>query len=1522
MGKKIVDEDMRLNIKINGNEAKNELFELEEKVRDLRAENDKLEKSIDKYGKQIERNEKQVAKYTKTLEKERENVERQEKTYASARSSMTVMYATYKKLDQAGKESKYGQRLLEDIRKQEEIIRRSGEAGKKSVLAVENLEKSLKKLEAENTKLIKRREEDTATLKRNKVELEANSGKVEKLRKNLDITTLTIEELNREIARTSTLFRQTDPNDPRWKEYQRTLVQLRKRHSELSSQAQATHGILCRVADGVNKYWNLVMSGLASLTGAVLGIKSTIDKYVEFTDVLADVMKTTNLAAEEVRILNEEIGKIDSRSSQEELMGLARIGGKLGIEGRDNILGFVRAADKINVALKEDLGGDTEEAIRQVGKIVDIFKVNEEFGIEKGMLKVGSVINELGMASTANEGYIVEFTKRVAGIAPITKVQVPAVMGLAATLDKFGQTSEVSSTVYSQVMTQMYKKTQTYAKLAGMEVKEFSALLHRDANEAFIRVMEGLRGNDEEIEKMIASMGDMGMEGKRAVGVLGVLANNTEVLRAQQRLANKAFEEGISLTNEFEVKNNNLAAQRAKAKKALDERIRQLGEKLYPLMTHGMSLMRMTVSVLEVLVDLVTKHGGKILWLTGVLGTYWTVQKGIVAWRKIEQALITKAIALSMAEANGIKVLTATKVVLIGTLKKAVVAMKAFLVSLVTSPVGVITAAILGLGTAFYKVYQIIDDTTGGIRRSLKRVQEAQREFARESTMEQMAIDRLFGKLDALTKGTSEYQKVKDEILSKYGQYLKGLSAEIQALDDVKGAYEAISTAAKQAARDRAIDTATTKATEAYVEVEVENLEKIREALQKTFDSREAAKYFEQIKAAMQEGGTIPEDLQQLIDETFTTEHVLFMDKFTSHIYKTNPVQEAINAIRAGKTTLQREIDSVNELLANVGGRKNNVDPLGLESDMEIIDYVSPKDGNTSSIENQMIALKDRYAQRLITQEEYENKLDALELAHLEYRLKNEDLNEEKRVELRQKIADKKLEIAEKARRKEERVDAIIEAKSDPVLKEENAYRKRLEQAGLFGKKREDLTEKQLQALEILEREHEANKDKILKDARKKQTEEYMKGIDERIKNLQLGQSMEVMELQMAQSAELEGFSGSLFQRQELLKEHQRQELALSETHAGEMIALLGEIFGEIEGKEGDSGEMVLTEQQKNELKKRLAEVGLSLSKLKISRQELDKKKQTDFDVLGMNASKWEEFFNNLRQGKAGIEEIEFAVGALGNAWSSYTKLRAAQTQKELKQYEQKTKKEKAELDKQLDSGQISQEQYNARVSQLDADLDAKKEKLEKEQRERERTQAIFSTTVSTAVAVAKAWELGPILGPILAALAAAMGVVQIATIKAAQYATGKYPVIGEDDGRRYEANYVGNRIQTGVYDQPTLGLFSEKEPEMVVDGNTTRKLILNYPRVYRSIIDISRGRVPQFAGGRYPTDSSMISSGTFDVGGSDPAMNRLLEKNIEMMNRLMNMEFSIPMYGNNGLVKKIKKAQDYEQSMKTGRRV
>ena len=1504
MGKKIVDEDMHLNIKINGNEAKNELFGLEERVKDLSGENEKLERSIQKCEKEIDKNEKTVSRYTKTLEKERANLEKQNETYTVAHDNLSKMLSRYKELDSAGKESSYGKRLLEDIRKQEEAARRSAESGRKSKQAVEELEKSLKKLGVENVKLTEKRDKDTASLNKNKAEIVSNSGKIEKLRKNMDITTLSIDELNREITRMTRLFRTTDPNDPKWTEYQRTLVALRRRQQELSAQAQSTRGVLCRMADGVNRYWNLVVSGMASLTGVVLGIKSAINKYVEFTDVLADVRKTTGLTEKGVRDLNEELKKVDTRSSMDELMGLARIGGKLGIEGKENLLGFVKAADQINIALKEDLGGDTEEAIRQVGKIVDIFKVNEEFGIEKGMLKVGSVINELGAASTANEGYIVEFTKRVAGIAPMTKVQVADVMGLAATLDKFGQTSEVSSTVFSQVMTQMYKKTGTFAKIAGMEVSTFSELLKKDANEAFIRVMEGLRGNGAEIENMIASMGDMGMEGKRAVGVIGVLADNTKTLRDQQALANESFAEGISLTNEANIKNSNLAAQREKAKKNLDERIKQLGEKLYPLMTHGMSLMSLTVKGLELLVSFTTKYGGKIAWLTGVLGVYWAMQKSIVAWRKIEEALVLRAISLGLAEANGVKALTAVKFIFTASVKKATMAMKAFKVALMANPWTAIATLIAGVVS--YLVF-FVDWTD----KAKKAVSDCSKEIASE----QMEANRLFEAYKKTNTGTRERVDIIKMLQEKYGTYLQNLIDEKGNLTDVAEAQRIVNDEISRNVALRMKNEASSKITSEYMGDYVDALDLLREKLTKKVGKESAAYLTKEIKNAVESGLSDDDGVAGLLHR-FGLKYVEFhndiMDVNNPFTSMKRDLQELDNRFEVflGKVRDESVIAGPVSLLQNKGvaeREKTKYDKV----DTSDTTNVKPRDYDA-----EIIALKDKYSKRLITQEEYENKLDALELSHLEYRLKTEDLEENKRVELKQKIADKRLKIAEKARAKEQQVDSIIDSESPAEEREQKDFSERLKRAGLFGVEREKMTDKQLKALEILEKRHDENLSKIRSEARKKKNDEYMKGLDTRIKNTEMGQAMEMAQLKTSQSVELEGFSGTLYQRNEMLKRHQLEQLNLSEKHANEMIIVLTGIFKDIEKDEINFADGVLTEEQKKELLKRFEELKAAASGFSASGNELGKRPVSDVDILGMSQSKWEEFYENLKDGTAGIEDIEFAVGALGNAWGAFNQMRAAQTKKEIKQYEDKTKKEKAALDRQLDAGEISQEQYNARVSQLDADLDAKKEELEKKQRERERNQAIFSTVLSTAVAVAKAWEIGPIIGPILAALAAAMGVVQIATIKAAQYEKGKYPVMGADDGKMYDADYIGSDIKTGIYSKPTLGLFSEKDPELVVDGNTTRKLIFNYPQVYKSIVNISRGGVPQYANGKYPSSNSSFSSDVSSINTSDPEMKALLRENINMMNILASKELTISWYGKGGMKEKIDKSNRYEQKI------
>lgn len=282
-------------------------------------------------------------------------------------------------------------------------------------------------------------------------------------------------------------------------------------------------------------------------------------------------MKTTNLTSKEVRGLYEDLKTINTRSARNELLDLARIAGKLGITGRNNILGFVRAADKINVALSEDLGGDAEEAIRQVGKLVELFHVAKDFGLEQGMLKVGSAINALGAASTANEGYIIEFAKRMGGIGISANLTIDQILGLGATLDQLGQSSEVSSTALSKIFVNMFKDSSEYANIAGVSVEEFSKLLNEDANEAFIKFLEGLNGNNDGLEVMSKRLDDLGVDGSRGVGVLTTLSKKTALLREQQLLSNEEFKKGTSLTNEFNIKNETLAGTLSKIGKRWGE---------------------------------------------------------------------------------------------------------------------------------------------------------------------------------------------------------------------------------------------------------------------------------------------------------------------------------------------------------------------------------------------------------------------------------------------------------------------------------------------------------------------------------------------------------------------------------------------------------------------------------------------------------------------------------------------------------------------------------------------------------------------------------------------------------------------------------------------------------------------------------------------------------------------------------------------------------------------------------------
>lgn len=405
-------------------------------------------------------------------------------------------------------------------------------------------------------------------LNSNNKQIDQNKARMQQLTDEIGLNGLTLKQLQSEAKKTKNSLINLIPGTKEWNEAAQKLNDINARIRELHPNVERS-----------NKMFGLFKQALpiASAASLLAALKKLGDEFVNLDEKMADVRKTTGLTDNQVKELASSLKSIDTRTSRDELLDLARIAGKLGISLESDIRGFVRSADKINVALSEDLGGNVEEAIGEIGKIVDLFKVKEEYGLEDGLLKVGSAINSLGASSTANEAYIVEFTKRMGGIAPNANISVSDILGLAATLDSLGQTAEVSTTVLGQLLGKMGSDVPRFAEIAGMGIQEFSDILSKDANEALMLVLKGAQSNTVGLQGLASTLETLDVDGQRAIGIIGTLSNNLDTLQAQQELANKEFTSGTSILKEFAVKNETTGASIEKIGNAIKNSIVSAG---------------------------------------------------------------------------------------------------------------------------------------------------------------------------------------------------------------------------------------------------------------------------------------------------------------------------------------------------------------------------------------------------------------------------------------------------------------------------------------------------------------------------------------------------------------------------------------------------------------------------------------------------------------------------------------------------------------------------------------------------------------------------------------------------------------------------------------------------------------------------------------------------------------------------------------------------------------------------------
>ena len=456
----------------------------------------------------------------------------------------------------------------------------------------ESLTQDMKKLEAEG----KKGNTTWQSLDRN---LKKVDSQLKEVSSEVKLTELSMKQLYTIKSRLNSQLKNSKPESEEWKKYANSIQVVDIRLEELRRGAKATDGVIKqldntakahqstmgKLADKFNKYQALAIGFVASITGVTFAIKNVTREFAKLEDTFADVRKTTGLTIEEVKELDESLKAYDTRTSREELLKLAREAGKLGITGKQAIEEFVKGGDKIRVALGEDLG---EDAILNIGKLASVFGLVDTLGWENSFNAVGSAINELGQSSSASEAYLVQFASRLGGVGAMAKISVQDILGYASALDQAGMNVEMSSTAVQQFITKMMAEPAKFAKIAGLEVKSFTELVAKDTNAAVIQMLESMNKSGG-FQAMIPMFEEMGTEGVRAVSVLASLANGIDVVKEAQNVSNKSFKEGVSILDEFNVKNENAQAELDKRKKAFLENAVALGEKLYPAMKMSLS---------------------------------------------------------------------------------------------------------------------------------------------------------------------------------------------------------------------------------------------------------------------------------------------------------------------------------------------------------------------------------------------------------------------------------------------------------------------------------------------------------------------------------------------------------------------------------------------------------------------------------------------------------------------------------------------------------------------------------------------------------------------------------------------------------------------------------------------------------------------------------------------------------------------------------------------------------------------
>lgn len=1191
------------------------------------------------------------------------------------------------------------------------------------------------KLDKYQKKLVELREKaqkaaeigDKGTLQKTQKEIVTVENQMRRLRNataNVDETLRNLDkagpkQLKKDLRTLKSQLENIERGSDAWNAHIEKIKILETELKKINSEMKVSEGFWDSLNRKMNDWQTTLAAGIAAMTGVVMAGRSAVNAYAEMDAEMANVRKFTGMTAEQVKDLNEEFKKIDTRTSREELNKLAQEAGRLGKQSKEDVLGFVKAADIINVAL-DDLG---DGATLTLSKLTSIFGDEKIHGTEQSLLKVGSVINELSQNCTASAPYLANFAQRLAGVGAQAKMTIPEIMGYAAVLDSQGQATEMSATALSKLIMDLFKDSSKIAKATGLDLKEFNEALKRSTNEGLVMLLERLHelGN---IDVLAPIFKDMGEDGSRASGVIAALAGKIEMVKWEQQEANKAYEEGTSVLNEFNVQNTTVQAGLDKAQKGVREMAVKLGEELMPVMSHVISSTTILMKIMSATIGFVKNNASELLALVAAFVAYKIAVNASNIAFKIHYGYLVVSKAATTAYTAVTKGLTAAKLLLNMAVAKLngnyakqqllTLSLKKAGAALATG-YGILAAGAVALGVAIYKVIKRMTEMSktekmlADIRKKANESIQDQKfkleQLRKVAKDENASLKDRLSAIDQLNKIVPGYNASLDTTTGKYTESTKALK---KYNDELVRKYEIEGAEAKL--KELGSRKADLKLQQVYDEQKLKSQEESakRALTQNTMSTVSASAPYAQGNMAMGyvlTSGTTKRRINNRKEELRQIEEE---EKTLIKLYGEDFKKKVLN-------------ESKEEETKNGGGTGSNGDEDKKKGDK----FAKEKAWKDKELALNRIA----YATGKKDYEQYQNAILEIEEQYQTKILARKDLTEQESLEATASFHEAEMKLRQKAiSQNKEDADAMY---ADLKAKEDQRYADGLISAEQYDK-----------AVRLLELQHLRELVNIYDEGSKERLEAEKR----------------------YDAAILEDKKRNRKKIEDAEREHQKK---LDEIRNG--------VFGDTPSKQKemyDADIAALTAVYEQE---KIAAAGNKEDLLKIE-EDFQKAKQVlaykynqvtlengfnQFEVANAKLLEWLE----SEQGQKVLDTYDIVMEGMTNLFSACSDLVQAELDIEIAAIQRRYEKE-------ISSAEGNKYKIKKLQEKQQKEEAAAKNKANKKMYAMQVMQAIASTAMAAINAYASASKVNWILGPIAAAMAVAAGAIQISNIKKQQQAS------------------------------------------------------------------------------------------------------------------------------------------------------